>query len=131
MDNFAQNQPAVAHSPSAMRDGADAASAAQSVISTWEDINAALRPILGQQGVAALFSRSLLLTSAAYPWLMRVQADTLTHPDLALLQTVLQQQNRDSAVAGGGALLHTYYELLDSLLGPALTERLLGTVVAH
>ena len=129
MDNFVQSQPAVAYSSYVM---GDAASAAQSVIATWEDINAALSPILGEQGVAALLARSLLLTSTEYPWLTCVQQpDTLTYPDLALLQTVLQGQSRDNAVAGGGALLHTYFELLDSLLGPALTERLLGTVLAQ
>ena len=32
---------------------------------------------------------------------------------------------------GGGALLQTFYELLASLVGPSLTERLLRSVWAH
>ncbi len=115
----------------AKSDGADAALIAASMVAIWQDINAALSPIIGQQGVAALFARSVLLTSAEYPWLMHAYQANPTTPDLALLQVVLQQQSRESAVAGGGALLHTYYALLDSLMGAALAERLLRSVGAN
>lgn len=50
-----------------------------------------------------------------------------TTVDLAALKAILAQQDSETATAGG-ALLQTFYELLASLVGPSLTERLLRSV---
>ena len=47
--------------------------------------------------------------------------------DLATLKSVLAQQSSADA-AGDGALLQTFYDLLASLVGPSLTERMLRSI---
>lgn len=110
---------------------ADAAQIAEAVVSTWQEIDAALTPIIGQRGVAALHKRSLYLTGAAHPWLAGMHEGVQSTMDLATLKSVLAQQSSADAEAGGGALLQTFHELLASLVGPSLTERLLRSVWAN
>lgn len=88
----------------------------------------ALSPIIGQPGVEALFKRSIYLTRAAHPCLA-IFVDDTTHPDaLAALQAALAQQANGTAVAANAALLQNFEELLTSLIGASLTERLLRPV---
>jgi hypothetical protein len=108
---------------------ADPARMAEEIVATWDAIDAALSPIIGHRGVAALYARSLLLTTTAYPWLSNTRADSLASVDLESLKAVLSQQDSvTAAAAAGGALLHTFRTLLATLVGPSLSERLLRTV---
>ncbi|HEV7778074.1 MAG TPA: hypothetical protein VGO76_14490 [Luteibacter sp.] len=100
----------------------------QSIVSIWNEIDTTLRPILGQRGVAMLYKRSLFLTGAAHGWLPRVAEVLPAALDLAPLQAALMQQGNTVALDGGSALLRTFYELLSSLVGPSLTERLLRPI---
>ena len=111
-------------------EGADAAQIADAVGATWKRIDAALTPIIGQGSVAVLYMRSLHLIDAAYPWMAGLHQREGAHSivDLAGLRAVLTSQDGDTAAAAGGALLQTFYELLASLVGPSLTERLLRSV---
>ena len=110
-------------------EGADAAQIAEAVGATWKQIDAALAPIIGQGSVAVLYMRSLHLIDAAYPWLAEMQGEGVQAPvDIASLRATLALQDSDTAAAAGGALLQTFYELLASLVGPSLTERLLRSV---
>lgn len=113
-----------------VKQGADAAQIAATVVSTWHAIEAALYPIVGYRGVASLYKRSLHLTSPAHPWLAVLQEGFQGTMDLAALQSVLTQQEEADAAAGGGDLLRTFYELLASLVGPSLTDRLLHSIWA-
>ena len=113
------------------RGGADAdpAQIASAVVSIWQEIAASLNPIIGKGGVDALYQRSLHLTGNAHPWLMT--AHGRTHPaamGLEALKSALTEQSSVNAAAGGAALLHTFYALLSSLIGAALTERVLHPV---
>ena len=108
--------------------GADAAQIAATVVSSWHAIEAALYPIVGRRGVAYLYKRSLHLTSPAHPWLAVLQEDFQAAMDLSALQSVLTQRGTADAAAGGGNLLQTFYELLASLVGPSLTDRLLHSI---
>jgi hypothetical protein len=110
--------------------GADAAQIADAIVSAWQQIDVALNPIVGQRGVVMLYKRSLHLTGPAHPWLMGVHEGVQTAIDLAALKSVLSQQSNAHAAAGGGDLLQTFHELLASLIGPLLTERLLRPVWA-
>jgi hypothetical protein len=111
--------------------GADAAQIAAAIVSTLQAIDAALSSIIGQGGVAALYRRSLHLSAPTYPWLASPSTSVPAVMDLPALQSVLIQQGSAAAAAGGGFLLHTFYELLASLIGSALTERLLCSVWAN
>ncbi len=108
--------------------GADAAHIADAVVSMWQEIDAALAPIIGQRGVAMLYKRSLYLIGPAHPWLAGTYAGVQAATDLVALKAVLAQQSSANAAAAGVAVLQTFYELLVSLIGPSLTERLLCSV---
>ncbi|MDB5815997.1 MAG: hypothetical protein JWN23_3114 [Rhodocyclales bacterium] len=108
-----------------------AAQIADAMVSTWLEIDAALRPIIGQGGVAALYKRSLYLSAQAHPWLGSTQEGVQAPMDLAALKVVIAEQTNANAAAGSRALLHTFNELLTSLVGPSLTERLLRSVWAN
>lgn len=108
----------------------DAVRIAKIAVSIWDGMGAALSPIIGQRGVAALFKRSVYLTRTAYPCLSRLSEATLPSGELALLQQVLAQQGRIEAVAVNLALLQNFHELLISLIGASLSGRLLRHVWA-
>jgi hypothetical protein len=80
--------------------------------------------------VAALFKRSLHLASRAHPCLAVNQEGVQAPMDLAALGTVLAQQGSGSAAAAGRTHLQVFYKLLTDLVGPSLTEQLLGTAWA-
>jgi hypothetical protein len=119
--------PSVNRSPLTSRIGepADGTRVAAAIDALWNDIDRALRPIVGGRGVAALFERSLHLTLAAHPGL--AQRDDLV--DLTLdpagLASLLNQKTPLEAAELGDAFLNTFRALLESLIGPSLTERLL------
>jgi hypothetical protein len=111
----------------AKRSGAhpDAIQIADGTIAVWYDIISALKSIIGRQGVAALYDRSVALCARTHPWLERSRTGNV---DLDGLRAVIAQQNTDDAAAGSSELLQTFYEVLVSLIGPALCEQLLASV---
>jgi hypothetical protein len=112
-------------------DGVDSTGIAAMVVSIWRDIDATLRPILGQRGVASLYRRSLHLTSASHPWLASMHDGMPATLDLPTLQAALAAQGNIDAAAGGGDLLQAFHELLASLVGTSLTEQLLCSIWAN
>ncbi len=96
------------------------------------EIGATLTPIIGPRGVAALYKRSLFLSSREHPALLDLQEKLLTtEMDLAPLMAVLTPLSDAEAQLVGGALLISFHELISSLVGPSLTERLLRSVWDH
>lgn len=123
--------PAMA-APLASRVGQDATAAqiAAAVVAIWHEIDAALAPIVGQRGVAALYKRSLHLTGSAHPWIGGADGGVASI-DLAKLESRLAQQPGAAAVAAGDAHFQTFHALLATLVGAPLTERLLRSVWAN
>lgn len=96
---------------------------------TWQQIQAALAPVIGQRGVAALYKRSLHLAAVTHPWLAAAQAGGGTFPmDLALLRDEFARRSGAQAAAAGAALLLSFHGLVGSLIGPSLSGQLLGGV---
>jgi len=112
-------------------DGADAEQVAEAIMAIWLEIEQALYPIIGHRGVAALYNRSLHLTAVAYPWLAINQPAVPAAIDPSGLRSALVQQAAAEAAAGGSALFDSFHELLASLIGAALTDRLLRSVWTH
>jgi hypothetical protein len=108
----------------------DANTMAAVVADTWQKVAARLAPVIGARGVDVLFRRALHETSSAYPWI-RASAD---HDDavaaLASLRTRLANQEATVAAEASHALFVEFTELLATLIGESLTERLLGPVWA-
>ncbi|PPT95011.1 hypothetical protein XaraCFBP7407_12650 [Xanthomonas arboricola pv. arracaciae] len=102
--------------------GAEASTIASTVVVMLQQIDKVLTPILGPRGVAALFKRALFLTKDEFPWLDEAFAAVET------VGVVLSQQRTEMTAAGGAAFVHTFHAVLVSMIGPALTERLLRSV---
>ncbi|MDQ0978927.1 hypothetical protein [Pseudomonas synxantha] len=107
---------------------ADTASIAQAIVSILQNIGAVLTPIIGQQGVAALYRRTFHLCVSTYPRLAGIYDSVPAAMDLIALKSVLVEQNETDALFFGEVLLTTLYELLTTLIGPSLTTRLLVDV---
>ncbi len=107
---------------------ADAGQIAAAVLTIWEEIDDALTPIFGPQGLVALYRRTVHLAAAQHPWLAGRDEGVLTETDPAVLKSVLSRRSSAQAATGGSAFLNTFHEVLASLIGPSLTARLLRSV---
>jgi hypothetical protein len=107
---------------------ANAERVADAAALTWREIHAVLSPVIGAGGVGALYQRSLHLSRGPYPWLAAVREDPQHPGEFPVLQLVLSQQTTRDVAAANDALLHTFFDLLTSLIGVSLTERLLRSV---
>jgi len=108
--------------------GANAARVADIVVAVWEEIDAALRPILGEQGVAVLYERSLCRSGVLPPTVARPPEQRWQPVDKDALRALIACQDAAQALSRGVALLQTFYDLLVMLVGQSLTERLLRSV---
>ena len=109
--------------------GAGAVQVAQAFGAVWQEIDQVLRPIIGQGGVLALLQRSGHVAAVHHPWLRAdLGADGLAGVDAADIAAVLARQDAAQALACGSRLLDTFHDLLTSLIGASLTERLLRPV---
>ena len=116
--------------PLALRVGADAdaAQVADAIGVIWEQIDDALTPIIGAQGVVALYTRTVRLTCAIHPWVAGGLKGIPLELDPNALKSVLARHGAAEAAAAGSVFLQTFHDLLASLVGPSLTERLLRSV---
>jgi len=111
-----------------VRRDASAEQIADALVAVWQEIDAALTPIIGQLGVAALCKRSLFVTASRHAWLAGAHESVSARVDLDALKAIFVQQGSPEAAIVGAALLQTLYELLTTLVGASLTERLLRSV---
>jgi hypothetical protein len=118
---------------SALQRGAtDAAEAvADRLVEAWNRIDAALAPMVGEMGVAALYRRTLHLCAADHAWLAPALDTAPKRLDTAGLRAALRRQDGATAAAAGGDLLQTFHELLAGMVGATLTARLLRPVWAE
>ena len=107
---------------------ANAAQIADAFFAIWEEIDDALTPIIGSQGVVALYRRSVRLALADHPWLAGGIDGERSTSDPRILKSVRAPRDSTDAAAAGSGFLQTFHDLLGSLVGPSLTERLLRSV---
>lgn len=106
----------------------DASVVAETTLNIWQQVSALLTPIIGTRGVDALFSRSLHLTSKAFPWLA-IEGDNGDNTALLLFfKARLAGSGTNDAIEASCALFVTFIELLSALIGDSLTRRLLRPV---
>lgn len=110
---------------------ANATQIADAAVAIWHGVDAALSPIIGQRGVAALYKRSLYLSRTDFPCLAAVAEGSLLPKNFDGLRAALAQQTCADAVGANGLLLTNFTELLSSLIGASLTERLLRSTLDH
>lgn len=106
----------------------DANAMAEASISTWHKVIAQLTPVIGTRGVDVLFSRSLHITSITFPWIINSGDHGDSSIMLVSIKARLAGHDVDVATEASHKLLLTFTELLTSLIGESLTERLLDPV---
>jgi len=109
-------------------DSPDASAIAEATLNTWRQVTDRLAPVIGARGVDALFSRSLHVTSKTFPWLAMAGNDGSSATLLASLKLRLAGQETAAAAQASYSLLVNFTELLATLIGASLTERLLAPV---
>ena len=108
---------------------ASASSVALSVFGLCRDLELSLTPIVGLRGFAALYGRSQYFTNRDFPWIGLPPDGVPMAADLDALRSVLAAQSAANGMQAGTALLAAFHSLLMSMLGGALTERLLADVL--
>ena len=119
-----------ATAPLAHRAGpsASAAEVAAAINVIGQEINDTLLPIIGNGGVMALHSRSIHLASTRYSWMASLRNNKPSGFGGEALSALLAQQEASLALAAGEDFLQIFHDLLVSLIGRSLTERLLRAV---
>lgn len=108
-------------------DAPDVGAVLDAVVSTWQTMAAQLEPVIGARGVSVLLNRALYLTVKSYPWMKPTNAQEAAEP-MDNLKLRFADRTALEASEAGCALLVTFTELLASLIGESLTERLLACV---
>jgi len=106
----------------------DARAVAEASISTWRQVTEQLAPVIGERGVDALVGRSLHVSSKTYPWLAIAASEEKGASRLDRLQSRLIDRDPAAAAEASALLLLTFATLLATMIGEALTERLLEPV---
>ena len=112
--------------------GASASEVAAATVAIWADIEFSLIPVVGTRGVDALYRRSLQVTGDAHPWMAAALSDGVRRDaDIATFAAILASQSGAIATDAANAFLQTFHDLLVSLIGASLTERLLRPAQTH
>ena len=112
------------------RSGASSDEIAELTAEACGGIDAALTPIVGRLGAAALLNRSLHLAGRVHGWMAALVEDDPVVVDAAALKSALARQTSAEATAGSVLFLKTFNYMLINLIGASLAERLLRSVWA-
>lgn len=96
-------------------------------ITQWELMATQIILIIGEGGFSALYLRSLHLSQATFPWLPSDSLSLQADARFAHLKTSLEGQSPELVSAANHLLLITLTDILASLLGEALTIRILNS----
>ncbi len=99
---------------------------ADHVVSFLRQAVEALSPIIGEKSVSELYKRSLYLNRTKHPWLSAAYGELLHDGALVVLQNTVSRQSLSNAKNAADDLIAVFQELLHSLIGTSLTQRLLG-----
>lgn len=87
-----------------------------------------LVPLIGERGFCTLYGRAVRMTLPEFDWLSADPSCTVTNRLFSGLRENLASVPPETAHAANRALLTTFTTLLSSLIGEALTHRLLASV---
>jgi hypothetical protein len=96
------------------------------LIRPWSRLGRQLVPLIGEGGFVALFTRSARLLSPPRDWLSIDAARRTSALLLSALEQDLAKADPAEAAATHDELMGTFVRQLGSLIGPALTARLLA-----
>lgn len=102
--------------------------AAATTSDVWHQITVQLAAVIGEQGVEVLLRRALHVTSRAFPWSASKREPGSGSASLGAFIARLEARDLSATAEATQALLTTFTELLASLIGASLCERLLAPV---
>lgn len=111
------------------REEANSAEIARVTVGAVRALHAELAALIGSQAASALYARSIHLARLSFPWLSQTATVPLS-ARLTSLQSDLSARNTSEARQGGKGLLLTFTDLLVTLIGEPLTNRLLRSAWA-
>ncbi len=94
-------------------------------VALCDRLSGQLTPLLGEAGVSALYARSLHLSKSEFPWLALARDAGPTDPPFTQLRVCLGRQAPEAAIEAASAFIAIFCGLLTSLIGDAMTRRLL------
>ena len=104
---------------------ADAKAVAAAALRVYATLAGQLALLIGDGGVKALSARSLHLVRRDFPWLAEAQETDPSEGPFARLGSCLERQQPTVAAEGAAAALATLGGLVETLIGEALTMRVL------
>jgi len=96
-------------------------------LSPWRRIAQHLCPLIGESGFCALFGRACHVVGPEHAWMIPPQPCRSPEQLFTALQERLASVDAARATAANEALLRTFTQLLATLIGEGLTERLLAS----
>jgi hypothetical protein len=103
----------------------DSAALAEQVLWLWEQIAFHLTPLIGISGFHTLYARALHLASPSCPGFSAVQPDTAVESLFQTLKNDLVALAPCEAQQCGNALLNTFTDLVESMIGEVLMAQIL------
>jgi len=110
----------------ALQAGASHANVVEHSLCAWERLAAQLSPLIGEAGLCALYSRALRLAMPQHAFPLAAPANGPVAILLAALREHLAVIDMQAAARANAVLLDTFTGLLASLIGNALTIRLMN-----
>ena len=113
------------------QESTESARVAAAAVLLWDNAFLRLAPFIGDQGVFLLYRRSLHLSRPNHPMLAPLSEIAQTpvgYADFSGLKSALERGAPATAEEASRALFSTFTGLLNSLIGEALTTRLLAPV---
>ncbi|MBZ2209264.1 hypothetical protein [Massilia soli] len=104
---------------------ASAAETANEATIIWQRLACKFVPLIGPSSVQMIVGRSLDACQDHYPWLGRGSDPALCAPPYDGLRAAFKSADRDAVLAATTAMLATYANQLDTLIGARLAEQFL------
>lgn len=98
---------------------------AEQVLWLWEQIAFHLTPLIGVSGFQTLYARAMHLAAPACPGFSAIQPGRSIDALFQALKEDLNALDHDVAETCGNALLNTFTDLVESMIGEALMAQIL------
>lgn len=111
-------------------DAPDPSDGSRRLLQPWRRIAQHLCPLIGESGFCALFGRAIHVVGPEHAWLAPEQPCRAPEQLFASLEERMALVDSERSAAANEALLRTFTQLLATLIGERLTQRLLESATA-